>query len=387
MNTLAKISKQLGFIFITLILVSACKGIKIADIKKDPTILRVKPYKVECNSKNKLCFKVRKKDSTTWKEIEKIEGFGKYKWGHEYDIEVTTKEKTYTLKETLKDIKAPSTDKFDLTVTKATANAIKEKTSDSTIYKIYNEINVKCDPKTECDTIKERIKDKKTIKFIMSYDLDNNQLNIEKIYPLSSGKSLFKAQAKDNTQKTILKINHYKVECDAPFTSKDTNGKDKTRFLCLQIQEKNKKGKYSEWKKYVGDIKGFTYKWGYNYEIEVTKLNTSPPIKFAFKRKISEPVKVASDSLFRLTVNLTGIKTADAIKKSNKDKTIYRIYDEINFKCDPTENRGKSECDLIQSHIDQDDAFKFTMMHDKDALKTSGLPCVSARSSFKTACK
>ncbi len=204
---------------------------------------------------------------------------------------------------------------------------------------------------------------------------------------VSACKGVKIADVKNNDTTTTLLINHYKVECDASFTSKDTNGKDKTRFLCLQIQEKNKKGKYSEWKKYEGDIKGFTYKWGYNYEIEVTKPNTSDPIKFAFKRNISEPVKVVSDSLFRLTVSLTGIKTADAIKHPSKDKTIYRIYDEINFKCDPTENRGKSECDLIQSHIDQDDAFKFTMMHDKDALKTSGLPCVSARSSFKTDCK
>jgi len=194
---------------------------------------------------------------------------------------------------------------------------------------------------------------------------------------VSACKGIKIADVKNKDTTTTLLINHYKVECDAKFK----------RDLCLQIKKKRTSG---SWEKYAGDIKSFTYDWGYDYEIEVTsktispKPDHAPDIEYTFKKTVSK-VKTPDTSLFVLTVSRN--KTADAIKKPNKDKPIYRIYNEINFKCDPTENRGKSECDFIQSHINQDDAFKFTMMHDKGALKTSGLPCVSARSSFKTDCK
>ena len=192
---------------------------------------------------------------------------------------------------------------------------------------------------------------------------------------VSACKGVKIADVKNNDTTTTLLINHYKVECDAKFK----------HDLCLQIK---KKGTSGSWEKYAGDIKSFTYDWGYDYEIEVTsktispKPDHAPDIEYTFKNKVSK-VKTPDTSLFVLTVSR--IKTADAIKKPNKDKPIYKIYNEIDLKCDPT-----SECTSIESHITQDNAIKFILNHDQsinNRLDISSIACTSARSSFKTDCK
>ena len=44
--------------------------------------------------------------------------------------------------------------------------------------------------------------------------------------------------------------------------------------------------------------------------------------------------KAPSTGYFKLTVNRD--TTADLIKKSSTDDTIYKLFDEVNIKCDPT---------------------------------------------------
>ncbi len=178
-----------------------------------------------------------------------------------------------------------------------------------------------------------------------------------------------------NDATTTLLVSHYKVECDSKYK----------RDLCLQIK---KKGSTSTWEKYAGDIKSFTYNWGYDYEIEVTskdirpKPDDAPSIEYTLKKKISE-VKTPDTSLFVFTVSRK--KTKEAMKKSASDGTIYRIYNEIDIKCDPN-----TECKSIESHIKQDNAIKFILSHNNsnnNRLNISSIPCTSGRDSFKTACK
>ena len=182
---------------------------------------------------------------------------------------------------------------------------------------------------------------------------------------------------KDEPTVTLL-ISHYKVECPS----------EQKRDLCLQIKTK---GSSKNWEKYGGDIKNFTYKWGYNYEIKATyedispKPTDAPSRKYTLKKKISE-TKVPETSLFVLTVSRDNDNktTAKAIKKSTKDSTIYKIYDEVEVKCDT------NECKSIESAITKNDAIKFILSHDtslSNRLNISSIACTSARTSFKENCK
>jgi len=178
-----------------------------------------------------------------------------------------------------------------------------------------------------------------------------------------------------NDSTTTLLVSHYKVECDSSFT----------RDLCLQIK---KKGSSGTWEKYAGDIKSFSYNWGYDYEIEVTskdvrpKPDDAPSIEYTLKKKISE-VKTPDTSLFTLTVSR--IKTEDAIKKSASDSTIFRIYNEVDIQCDPA-----TECTSVEDNITQDNAIKFILSHNSsinNRLNISSIACASGRNSFETDCK
>ena len=192
---------------------------------------------------------------------------------------------------------------------------------------------------------------------------------------LSACKGLKVKDIIDNDSTTTLLVSHYKVECDSKYK----------RDLCLQIK---KKGSSSAWEKYAGDIKSFTYNWGYDYKIEVTskdirpKPTDAPSIEYTLKKKISE-VKTPDTSLFVLTVSR--IKTENAIKKSVSDSTIYRIYNEVDIKCDPA-----TECTSIEENITADNAIKFILSHDSsinNRLNISSIACTSGRNSFKEDCK
>jgi len=174
---------------------------------------------------------------------------------------------------------------------------------------------------------------------------------------------------------TTLLISHYKVECATSFK----------QDLCLQIK---KKGSTGNWEAYAADIKNFSYSWGYDYEIEVTykdispKPTDAPARKYTFKKQISK-TKTADTSLFVLRVSRK--KTADAIKKSTTDNTLYKVYNEVDLKCDPAD-----ECTSLENNISQDNAIKFILSHDSsisNRLNISSIACASSRASFKTDCK
>ena len=204
--------KILGFILISLALISACKGLKIDDIIDDePTItLLVSHYKVECSSafKNDLCLQIKTKGSSNaWEEYAAdIKNFT-YKWGFDYEIEVSYEDispkptdapaREYTLVKKISETKTLNTSLFVLTVSRdTTADAIKKSASDNTIYKIYNEIDIKCDPVAECTTIEDNITQDNAIKFIFSHDASiSNRLNISSI-PCASARSSFETDCK-----------------------------------------------------------------------------------------------------------------------------------------------------------------------------------------------
>lgn len=175
---------------------------------------------------------------------------------------------------------------------------------------------------------------------------------------------------------TTLLVSHYKVECTALKID-----------LCLQIKTK---GSSELWKEYAADIKKFGYEWGNDYEIEVTYVDQDPAPKNAPRReytlvKTLSKTKVPTTSLFVLNVSRKTSK--DLIIKSNTDNSIYRIYNDIDIKCDTNEN---NKCSIIEDNIKQDNAIKFVLSHNAASnkpLDISSIACASARKSFKTDCK
>lgn len=191
---------------------------------------------------------------------------------------------------------------------------------------------------------------------------------------LSACKGLKFEDIKSDDPKTTLLISNHKVECSSVLKLD----------LCLQIKTKGS----GAWEEYGANIKNFTYSWGYDYEIEVTytdlnpKPSDAPSREYKFSKLIVK-TKAPSTGSFKLTVSRD--TTADLIKKSSTDDTIYKLFDEINIKCDPT-----VECTTIEDNITQDNAIKFIMSHDSDLsnpLNIENIPCASARSSFETDCK
>lgn len=195
---------------------------------------------------------------------------------------------------------------------------------------------------------------------------------------ISACKGLKVTDIKNDDPKITLLISHYKVECDASFK----------RDLCLQIKTKGSNS--STWEKYAADIKNFTYKWGFDYEIEVTyqdispKPSDAPSREYTLVKKISE-AKTLDTSLFVLTISRDGT-TSESMKKSTTDSTLYKIYTEVDIKCDSTTD----ECTTIEDNINQDNAIKLILSHHgsiNNQTNISSIPCASARNSFKTDCK
>lgn len=178
-----------------------------------------------------------------------------------------------------------------------------------------------------------------------------------------------------NSSATIsLLVNNHKVECTALKID-----------LCLQIKEK---GSSSDWKEYAADIKDFNYKWGYDYELEVTfedispAPSDSPSREYTLSSTISK-TKAPKTDLFELTISRD--ETANLIKLVGTSITIYRIYDEVDIECAST-----TECTTIKDNITQDNAIKFILSHNTNLskpLNISSIACTSARSSFATDCK
>lgn len=208
-----QLNKKLSLIFIPLLsltLLSACKGINIADTQKVKPIktLVINNYKVECTSlRIDLCLQLKVKGSRNWEEYAAdIKNFT-YDWGYDYELEVTYEDisptpedrpkREYTLSKLIAKTKAPDTDLFKLTVSRdKTANLIKKSSTTDSVYRIYNEIDVRCDPEVECTTLKENITQDNAIKFILSHNSDlNNPLDISSI-ACSSARSSFKTDCK-----------------------------------------------------------------------------------------------------------------------------------------------------------------------------------------------
>lgn len=167
-----------------------------------------------------------------------------------------------------------------------------------------------------------------------------------------------------------LFVNDHKVECSA-FSLR----------LCFQVRNSTR----DSWQSYEGDIKGFTYQWGYQYELTVDTITIDPPPldapdkEYTFKKEVSK-VQVSDLTVFDLTISRA--KTADLIKKVNSDT--YRVYDEKNLQCATT-----SQCDTIESLITQDSAILFKVRHDanpSNPLRLSEIKCSSSRESFKSSC-
>ena len=179
----------------------------------------------------------------------------------------------------------------------------------------------------------------------------------------------------DDDKTITLLVSNHKVECSSAMKLD----------LCLQIKTK---GSSKVWEEYAANIKNFTYVWGYDYELEVTFTDLSPKPSDAPSReyKVSKTVsktKAPNTGLFKLTVSRD--KTADLIKKSTADNTIYKLFNEINIKCDPT-----AECTTIDENITQDNAIKFILSHDENLnnpINIEEIACASGRDSFKTDCK
>ena len=205
MQALHQTSSKLSFIFIPLILMSACKGIDVTKVQNnDPEItILINNHKIECTAlKVDLCLQIKTKGSSNnWTEYAAdIKDFS-YKWGYDYELEVTYKDITpapsdspsreYTLSKTASKTKAPGTDLFILTVSRdEVSDLIKKSSTSSTTYRIYDEINIKCDPTAECTTIKDNITQDNAIKFILSHDADLTEpLNISSIACTSSRSS------------------------------------------------------------------------------------------------------------------------------------------------------------------------------------------------------
>ena len=170
----------------------------------------------------------------------------------------------------------------------------------------------------------------------------------------------------DNT----LFVSDHKVECSA-FKLQ----------LCLQVRNNER----DNWRPYEGEIKGFNYQWGYQYELKVdTETIDPPPLdapdkKYTFKEEISK-TQVSDLTVFDLTISRT--KTADLLKKVNNDT--YRVYNEKNLQCSTI-----NQCETIASLITQDSAILFKVRHNSDPskpLRLSEIKCSSSRASFKSSC-
>ena len=179
---------KLSYLILPLILISACKGLNIESINKNNTSttinLLINNHKIECTAlKIDLCLQIKVKGSSNgWLEYAAdIKNFS-YEWGYDYELEVTYKDispapsdspsREYTLSKTTSKTKSPVTDLFELTVSRdETANLIKlSNSTTTTIYRIYNEIDIKCSSTTECSTITDNITQDNAIKFILSHN-------------------------------------------------------------------------------------------------------------------------------------------------------------------------------------------------------------------------
>lgn len=172
------------------------------------------------------------------------------------------------------------------------------------------------------------------------------------------------------TDQDTLFVNDHKVECSAFSLS-----------LCLQVRNSVR----DSWQPYEGTIAGFTYQWGYQYELRVETETLdpapldAPDTKYTFKEEVAK-TQVSDLTIFELTISRA--PTADLINKVSDDT--YRLYNEKNLQCTTT-----TQCDTIASLITQDVAILFTAHHDSNPdkpLQLSEIKCSAPRETFERDC-
>lgn len=162
----------------------------------------------------------------------------------------------------------------------------------------------------------------------------------------------------ESIQEVTLKVNHYKPTAI---------GLDKT--LVLMIQENEKIGT-NDWSYIYGDIDGFIYEFGFEYELRVIKKNVSNPpadgssVKYILTDIISK-VQVEKGTFFELDLKTDSFNPPNYAYGNIMEG--FTILNEINIDCNTI-------CNELSSALANENSLKGIFSHvNSDTIKLESL--------------
>ena len=179
----------------------------------------------------------------------------------------------------------------------------------------------------------------------------------------------------DNTHDETLIINNHKVECRLNNAANAT--------LCLQAKIKDQQ----EWFLLrENEISGFSYSWGYDYELDVEVEDlVNPPEdasskKYTFKKEIQKSL-VSTIEPFEISISHK--PTASYIKTVSGKSNTYKIFDDKELTC------LTDICAELDQLITADKAILMELKHNSPASKPLELvkiKCSETRDKFVANC-
>ncbi len=179
----------------------------------------------------------------------------------------------------------------------------------------------------------------------------------------------------DNTHDETLIVNNHKVEC------KLYNAVNST--LCLQVKIKDN----DDWFLLEKDeINGFSFDWGYDFELEVEVEDlidppeNTPSKKYTYKNEVQ---KSPVSTVLAFDISISDTTTSNYIEKvSDKDNT-YKIFDDKEVIC------VTDVCAELDQLIREDKAFLMELKHQSPAsepLDLIKIKCSETKDKFIETC-
>lgn len=143
----------------------------------------------------------------------------------------------------------------------------------------------------------------------------------------------------------VLLVNHHKVECVGVAI-----------FLCMLVREPGD-GQFSY---FYGSPEGFTYEWGFLYELEVDEYEVSdPPADASSVRTVLS--RVVSKERVPLGTQFDIVLTALDGRGLEVTPGRFRFHDELEFSCTET-----VDCEALRVLIEEGARVKYRLEHNAD---------------------
>ncbi len=179
----------------------------------------------------------------------------------------------------------------------------------------------------------------------------------------------------DTSRNETLIIDGNKVECKLYNAANST--------LCLHAKNKDGDDKFFLEK---NEINGFSYEWGYDYELEVEVEDLIDPPedasdkKYTFKKQIK---REAASTLQPFEISISDGSITSLIQKVNTKDNTYKIFDDKEIQCLP------DICAELDQFIGNDEAILLELKHKNpatDPLDLVKIKCNASKDKFIETC-